>query len=68
MLKTTFDVSGMHCASCANTIEKKVKGLSGVSACQVNFGTNKMSVDYDPKKVSSTQIRDTVTKAGYKLG
>ncbi|MBI5225961.1 cation-translocating P-type ATPase [Candidatus Micrarchaeota archaeon] len=67
MVKATFNVEGMHCASCANSIEKVMKKVAGVKACQVNFGVNKMNIDYDPRTVSGAQIRQSVEKAGYKL-
>ena len=37
MEKWTFDVKGMHCASCAANVEKAVKKLEGASEVYVNF-------------------------------
>lgn len=36
---TTLDIQGMHCTSCAGTIEKKLKAVPGVQAATVNFAT-----------------------------
>ncbi len=67
MVKAKFDVRGMHCASCAATIQKGVSKVDGVSSCQVNYATGKMDVDYDPRKTGAQALRDTVRKAGYQL-
>lgn len=67
MVKAKFDVRGMHCASCAATIQKNVSKLSGVSSCQVNYATGKLDIEYDPKATGAAQIREVVQKSGYQL-
>jgi len=37
----TFPIKGMHCASCANTIEKALKKVNGVINASVNYATEK---------------------------
>ncbi len=66
MKKETFQIMGMHCASCAGTIEKALKKVSGVSSAIVNIATEKASVEYD---VPATQqiLSDAVTGVGYTL-
>lgn len=65
-VKKTFDVKGMHCASCVNVIEKKLKKVDGVTDATVNLATNKATVTYhdhvDPKNFSKA-----VKTAGYEL-
>ncbi len=63
--KQQFKVSGMTCANCALTIEKKLKGTPGVQAASVNFASETVSVDFDPKVVSLAGIFDQVRDAGY---
>src|SRR3989338_4545535 len=45
--KIILPIKGMHCASCAATIEKSLKRLKGVSSANVNFASEKAAVDYD---------------------
>ena len=45
--KKAFPVLNMHCAGCANNVEKTVKKLAGVVDASVNFATNTLSVSYD---------------------
>lgn len=64
--KQNFDLSGMSCASCALTIEKKLKQTPGVKNVAVNFATEKAKVEYDCAKCSQEQIVQAVKQAGYK--
>lgn len=61
----SFDLSGMHCASCALTIENKLKRTPGVQSAVVNFATEQAQVDYDCQKCSEGQIVEAVKQAGY---
>lgn len=60
-----YDIAGMVCASCAQTIEKAVSKLPGMNAASVNLATEKMSVSYNPAEVDETLIEKTVHGAGY---
>ena len=63
--KTTIGISGMHCVSCAQSIEKALKGQSGVINANVNFATEKATVDYDEAKVNLDQLGKTIRATGY---
>ncbi|WMJ90492.1 heavy metal translocating P-type ATPase [Anaerocolumna sp. MB42-C2] len=62
----TIAIAGMTCAACARTIEKAVGKLDGVKKTAVNFATEKATVQYDPQKIRLSEIKDAITKAGYK--
>ena len=61
-----FDVEGMVCASCQQTVEKTVQKMSGVLEASVNLAAEKMQVTYDNFTVDVPQIEDAVADAGYK--
>lgn len=42
-----FRVEGMHCAACAQTVQKSVTGLDGVVSAYVSFGTATLTLDGD---------------------
>ena len=63
--KTTIRISGMHCVSCAQSIEKALKGQKGVINANVNFATEKATVDYDETKVNLDQLGKTIRATGY---
>ncbi len=60
-------VKGMSCASCASRIEKKVGGLEGVDQASVNFGSESITVDFDPDRTSSEQIIQAIEKIGFNV-
>lgn len=66
MIEKTLNIEGMTCASCAQTIEKATKKLSGVEESNVNLATEKMNIKFDENVVSLNDIQEAVEKAGYK--
>ena len=58
-------LQGMSCASCASTIEKTIKELSGVTECNVNFALSQATVSYHPKQTNLKEIQAAVNNAGY---
>lgn len=63
----TVNVTGMHCASCAAIIARKLKKLDGVAECTVNFGTEKATVSFDPAKVDFPAMNREISQLGYSL-
>ncbi|MFV8252103.1 heavy metal translocating P-type ATPase [Aerococcus viridans] len=66
MMKDTYTIEGMTCASCAQAVEKSVAKLTGMDAANVNLATDKLTVTYDNKQVSEADITQAVENAGYK--
>ncbi|MBP7134625.1 cadmium-translocating P-type ATPase [Patescibacteria group bacterium] len=67
MTTETFRVHGMHCASCQTIISKKVKGLPGVEACDVNFATEKATVQMASGDAPVEQINEQLEPLGYRF-
>jgi Cu+-exporting ATPase len=63
--KAEIKISGMHCASCALNIEKSLQDMEGVEDAQVNFGTEKATVKYDPDKLQLLELEKKVEDTGY---
>lgn len=66
-VKKTFPVLNMHCAGCANNVEKTIGHLPGVEASSVNFANNILSVTYKLDQQTPESIRAAVVNAGYDL-
>ncbi len=64
--KYIVGVSGMHCASCAGTIEKKLRKKRGILSASVNFASEKAAVEYDAEKLSPRDIVSFINETGYK--
>ena len=64
--KIILPIMGMHCASCALNIEKKLKSWQGVVNAEVSYAAGRASVEYNPKKTSDKKLVETINKMGYK--
>lgn len=67
MEHTVVPVKGMHCASCASVIKRKLEMLDGVESCTVNYGTEKATLSFDPSRVSIATMNNEIGKLGYSL-
>jgi len=66
--KNTFPIIGMHCASCKALIERSLNGQEGVIKAQVNFGAEKLVIEYNTENINLQKIKEIVSNAGpYKL-
>lgn len=65
--KTIIAVSGMHCASCASTIQKKLLKAKGVKSASVNFASEKAAVEFDADEIDENSIKGVIKKSGYKV-
>jgi Cu+-exporting ATPase len=63
----TLNVRGMHCASCALIITKKLDVLEGVNSVNVNFASEKAHVDFDPTTVTVEGMSSAISELGYTL-
>lgn len=62
--KTTFNITGMTCAACANRIEKNLNKVDDVEA-NVNATTEKATITYNPSSTTPTDLSNTIEKTGY---
>ena len=67
MIKIILPIGGMHCAACAINIENALRKEKGVVEANVNFASEKASLEFDPQKISLAKIKKSVEKAGYQV-
>lgn len=65
MTQEQYKISGMSCAACSSSVQRVVSKLDGVSVCDVNLITGKMTVDYDETKTGEADFIRVVEKAGF---
>jgi Cu+-exporting ATPase len=58
-------VKGMHCATCAMSISNSLYKKEGVKKADVNFGTEKAVVEFDPNIISVSEIGDAIRELEY---
>lgn len=61
----SLKLQGMSCASCANNVEQAILAVSGVTDCHVNFGAERVTINYEPKKTNIAEIQAAIADAGY---
>lgn len=63
--RLSLSLSGMHCSSCANIIEKSLKKVPGVKQANVNFAAEKASIVFDGSISDSKMMIAAIKGAGY---
>ena len=66
MKKETILLSGLHCANCAQTIDKKLAKTNGILHANVNFSSSKTFIEYDENKIQNEEIIKIISDLGYK--
>lgn len=66
--KQTYNVEGMTCAACANSVNSILQSQEGVNKAQVNFADESVFIDFDDEAITEKQLGKAVKDIGYKLG
>lgn len=61
----TFAVRGMFCPKCAREIERALAQLDGVVTAQVNYATERVTVIYDPTRVTALKMVNVIRSLAY---
>ena len=67
MISNTYKIKGMHCASCANIIERTFKKIEGVNSVEVNYGTEAAKVSFDETKTNPENFSKAIEPLGYSI-
>ena len=54
--KINLDITGMHCQSCVTLLTKGLQRDPGVKYANVNFATEKVTVEFDDTKTNQNKI------------
>ncbi len=65
MKKISFPISGMHCASCAVNIQRKLRKTKGVETANVNYANEQATVEYDDAQCSERDVDKAISAIGY---
>lgn len=60
-------IEGMHCASCALSIDKSLNRLDGITDVNVDLNTNRAHFTMDSKEVSMDEIDKTIKNLGFSI-
>ncbi|MDP4208755.1 MAG: heavy metal translocating P-type ATPase [Bacteroidota bacterium] len=67
ILKKSFPVTGMSCASCALSAENQLKEQKGVLKASVNIANSMALVEFSPEDVTATDLRVAILSIGFDL-
>ena len=67
MNKTQINIGGMHCASCAASIERALRKTDGVMEASVNLAGERASVLFDPQILVSSDLKDVIESVGFEV-
>ncbi|GIK83982.1 MAG: hypothetical protein BroJett025_06040 [Patescibacteria group bacterium] len=60
-----FAIDGMHCTSCTMNVDSELEELEGVFSSTTSYAKQKSVVEYDPNRIDTQKIKDTIEKLGY---
>ncbi len=63
--RVALSLGGMHCASCAQIIERALRKQPGVRQANVNLAAEKATVIFDESVLTPASLMDAVKRAGY---
>ncbi|SHL49320.1 Cu2+-exporting ATPase [Chitinophaga jiangningensis] len=67
IIKKTFPITGLSCASCAVSAESMLSATPGVIHVGVNFANASATVEYEPDQVTPQQLKAAIQSIGYDL-
>lgn len=66
MITVTYQVQGMTCGHCVNSVSAEVGALPGVENVQVDLDAGRVTVT-SQRPLDITSVRNAVDEAGYDL-
>jgi len=63
--RVMFPVTGMHCAGCAASVQRRLAAVPGVQGAAVNLATRKATVEWQGNGGAASLLAQAVRDAGY---
>ena len=60
-----MSIGGMHCASCAQRVQRSLRRAPAVASAAVNLATERAYVTFDPATISTEELCRAVAAGGY---
>lgn len=65
IVKKKLKIEGMHCSSCAMSIDFDLEDLEGIKTAKTNYAKQESEVEFDEEKLTIEDIIKQVNKTGY---
>lgn len=67
MTKKKLKITGMHCTSCAMTIDGDLEDyVKGVKSAKTSYAKQECEIEFEEELVKLEQILEQIEKTGYK--
>jgi copper chaperone len=66
MTSAVYEVTGLSCEHCANSVTEELTKIGGVAAVRVDVPAGRVEVDSDAE-LDRDSVREAVEEAGYQL-
>jgi len=67
IVKETYPIIGMECASCVKKIEDILKKTQGVISANANLATEKVTIEYEKEIIDKKRLSEILSRIGYDL-
>ena len=67
VIKESYPIIGMECASCVKKIEDILKKTKGVASANANLASEKVTIEYDEETIDKTKLSEILSQIGYDL-
>ena len=64
-MKAILQIKGMHCSSCALSIDEGLEDLAGVQRAKTSYARQRSEVEFDPLTVNESALVAAVLATGY---
>ena len=65
MKKIKLKIGGMHCSSCAMSIDMDLEDLNGVTEAKTSYAKQVSEIEFDDDKIPTDKIVEQIKKTGY---
>lgn len=65
IVKKRFEINGMHCSSCAMSIDFDLEDLDGVKSAKTSYAKQESEIEFDEEKTELKTILEQIKKTGY---
>lgn len=62
-----FKIEGMHCTSCAMTIDGELEDTQGVVSAETSYAQAKTVVTFDASRVTKLQLKQIIESQNYSV-
>jgi len=66
IVKKKLKIEGMHCSSCAMSIDMDLEDLKGVKSANTNYARQESEVEFIDAEITEDKIINQIKKTGYK--